>query len=137
VRAVLDVNVLVSALLAPHGAPARILLAWIDGAFELVVGPRLLDELGRVLAYRKIRSRIVPEEAHRYLFMIERQALVVSDPLGEPPLRSQDAGDDDLIALAASAEALLVSGDAHLVALIGQAPIQTPAGFLDSLEPRP
>lgn len=38
-RAVLDPNVLVSALLSPTGTPARIVLAWAEGRFELVVSP--------------------------------------------------------------------------------------------------
>ena len=35
-RAVLDVNVLVSAVLSATGAPAQLLRAWRDGEFELV-----------------------------------------------------------------------------------------------------
>lgn len=41
-RAVLDTNVLVSALITPHGPNARLLLELRAGAFELVVSPMLL-----------------------------------------------------------------------------------------------
>jgi hypothetical protein len=36
VRAVLDTNVLLSGLLSPHGAPAKLLDAWRRGRFDLV-----------------------------------------------------------------------------------------------------
>jgi putative PIN family toxin of toxin-antitoxin system len=133
VRVVLDVNVLVSALLSPDGAPARVLVAWLEGAFELIVSPRLLDELRRVLAYPKISRRIRPDDAALLLRWVAEQAIAVSDPDEDPPVRSMDPGDDYLIALAASADALLVSGDAHLTALIDQAPILTPAQLADRL----
>jgi putative PIN family toxin of toxin-antitoxin system len=133
VRVVLDVNVLVSALLSPDGAPARILVAWVDGAFELVVSPLLLAELERVLAYPKISKRIPSDDANRFVTLIAEQALAVSDPDADPPVRSPDPGDDYLIALAAAADALLVSGDAHLVSLMRDSPIHTPAQLADRL----
>ncbi len=132
-RAVLDVNVLVSALLSPDGPPARILIAWLDGSFELVVSPQLLDELRRVLAYRKISRRIASDDANRFVGLVTEQAIVVPDATSAPPIRSPDPGDDYLIALAAEADALLVSGDAHLVALMSDAPILTPAQFAERL----
>lgn len=132
-RVVLDVNVLVSALLAADGAPARIVAAWLEGAFELVISPHLLDELQRALAYPKIRRRVGADDAARFLALVEQQALLVDDPTGPPPIRSADPGDDYLIALSAEADALLVSGDGHLAALIDRAPILTPAQLADRL----
>lgn len=132
-RAVLDVNVLVSALLSRDGPPARILVAWLDGAFELVASPALLDELRRVLGYRKISRRIPAADGARFVELVAEQAIVVPDPGGEPPIRSSDPGDDYLIALAAAADALLVSGDAHLVALLPDVPIKTPAQFAERI----
>lgn len=52
-RAVVDVNVLISALLTRQGNPAWVIQAWLGGAFELVVSPLLLDELERTLAIRR------------------------------------------------------------------------------------
>lgn len=60
-RAVLEINVIVSALLSPTGSPARILRAWTDGAFDLIVSPMLLDGLARVLAYPKLRPHITTD----------------------------------------------------------------------------
>lgn len=133
-RVVLDVNVLVSAALSSEGAPARILVAWLNGAFELVVSAKLMEELERVLAYPKISRRIADDDAQRFVRLVAEQALLVPDPDDDPPVRSPDPGDDYLIALAAVADALLVSGDAHLVSMLGDAPIQTPRQFADSLD---
>jgi predicted nucleic acid-binding protein len=36
-RAVIDTNVLISALMAPHGIPARIYNAWQEGHFTLLM----------------------------------------------------------------------------------------------------
>ena len=56
---------------------------------------------------------------------------VVEDPEGEPPVRSNDPGDDYLIALAAVQRAVLVSGDKHLLGLAGRIPVYSPKEFLD------
>jgi predicted nucleic acid-binding protein len=44
-------------------------------------------------------------------------------------VHSIDPGDDDLLALAASQDAVLVSGDDHLLALQGDSPVHSPASF--------
>jgi putative PIN family toxin of toxin-antitoxin system len=56
VRAVLDVNVIVSSLLSPQGTPSRIVDAWQDGHFDLLVSPHLMAELQRTLTYPKLRG---------------------------------------------------------------------------------
>ncbi len=63
VRAVVDVNVLISGVLSAKGSSAEILRASRDGQFELVVSELLLAELKRTLAYPKLRKRITPEKA--------------------------------------------------------------------------
>jgi uncharacterized protein len=128
-RAVLDPNVLISALLSAGGAPANVLLAWLDGAFELIVSPLLLAELERALTY-PIAKRIDASEAAEFLGLLRRQADVVDDPTAAPRLHSPDPGDDYLIALAASARAMIVSGDGHLLGMIDDLPVHSPADFL-------
>jgi putative PIN family toxin of toxin-antitoxin system len=133
-RAVLDPNVIISALLSPTGSPARVLLGWQLGDFELMVSPLLLAELERALAYPKLRRRIATDEAQRIVEWLRRAATVLPDPAGPPSVRSPDPGDDYLLALAAAADALLVSGDKHLLTLSVGLPIHSPAGFLALLE---
>ena len=121
-------------MLALQGAPARVIRAWIEGRFELVVSPQLLDELERALAYPKLRSRIPQEEAEGFIQWLGRSAVQASDPTDGPPVHSPDPGDDYLIALAAAERAVLVSGDEHLLSLDVELPIYAPREFLDILD---
>jgi uncharacterized protein len=129
VRAVLDPNVVISGLIAPGGAPAHVLHSWRAGRFEMVVSPRLLEELRRALAYPKLRRLVSPEEAASAVRLLVEGARVAEDP--EPiDVRSADPGDDYLIALAAGQRSALVSGDRHLLQLQGQIPVYSPHDFL-------
>jgi putative PIN family toxin of toxin-antitoxin system len=130
VRAVVDPNVVISGLLSPAGAPARVLVAWTEGRFELVVSPLLVAELERALAYPKLRRRIAPEDATAAVRWLRAGATLVDDPADAPPVHSEDPGDDYLIALAADQRAAIVSGDAHLLKLAGRIPVYSPRDFL-------
>jgi putative PIN family toxin of toxin-antitoxin system len=129
VRAVLDVNVLVSALLSPTGTPARLIVAWQTGGFELVVSPRLLDELAQTLTYPKLRKRVEQADAEAFIAWLTRSADLVTDPDIPSPVRSTDPGDDYLVAVASDQDAVLVSGDHHLLDLSDLIPVQDPATF--------
>ena len=133
-RAVLDVNVIVSGLLSPRGAPPRVLTAWLEGGYDLVVSPVLLDELERALGYPKLRKRVSAAEAEEVLELLHREADVREDPPGPPPVRSPDPGDDYVIILAAETQSVIVSGDRHLLDLRDELPVYTPSEFLSLLE---
>ena len=130
-RAVLDPNILISALLSPDGAPAELLTCWLRGEFELVISERLLDELERVFAYPKIRHRIAADEAASFLALLRASATCSSDVAAAP--RAADPGDDYLLALAEQAHAFLVSGDRHVLALADVLPVETARGFLERM----
>lgn len=130
IRAVLDPNVIISALLSPQGSPAEVLWAWLQGDFEVVVSPLLLGELDRALEYPKLRQRITSAEAGEVLELLATTATEADDPKDAPPVRSPDPGDDYLIALAAATSAVLVSSDDHLLGLRGRLPVFRPADFL-------
>ena len=132
-RAVLDANVLISAVLSPRGTPARLLLALQAGAFDLVVSPLLLAEVRRALAYPKLARRVPAADADAFVDWLGRSAKLADDPGGPPPVRSDDPGDDYLVALAAAERAVLVSGDVHLTSLARQMPVRTPAEFISDL----
>jgi uncharacterized protein len=132
VRAVLDPNILISALLSPTGAPAQLLGRWLSGDFELVVSEQLLAELERALAYPKLRRMVTADEAGELVDLLRHSAIVAFDP-PDPPPRSSDAGDDYLLALAETERALLVSGDQHLLALSNEFPILAARSFLERL----
>jgi len=132
VRAVLDANILVAALLSPQGAPAELITRWLSGEFELVVSDGLLAELERVLAYPKIRRRIDADDAASFLELLRASAVHASD--GARRRRSTDPGDDYLLALADQEHAYLVSGDGHVLALADELPIESARSFLDRLD---
>jgi putative PIN family toxin of toxin-antitoxin system len=132
-RAVLDANVIIAALISSSGSPARLLEAWRAGRFELIVSVSLLDELERALAYPNLRRRISAEDAAKAIAWLRRDATMLPDPSGDPPVRSVDPGDDYLIALAAAGEALLVSGDDHLLSLGMSPAVLSPSAFLTRL----
>ncbi len=129
-RVVLDPGVLVSALIAPTGTPAQLLAQVNRGDLELIVSPLLLEELEEVLGRDKFRRYVDRDAVRAYIDFLHRQALTVQDPDGPPPLRCADAGDDYLIALAHDQNAVLVSGDKHLLDVGGGAPILAPADLL-------
>lgn len=109
-------------------------MVWQEGRFELVVSPALLAELGRALAYPKLRRLITQEDAEAFVAWLSRSASLARDPDGPPTVRSIDPDDDYLLTLAADQHAVLVSGDRHLLALADQLPVQTPAEFLAVVE---
>jgi putative PIN family toxin of toxin-antitoxin system len=130
VKAVLDPNVIISALLSPTGSPAKVLRAWIDGSFELIASELLLGELERALSYPKLRTRIDAAEAAELVELLRREAELFEDPDAAAAIVSPDPGDNYLIALAATARAVIVSGDGHLLGLADKLPVYSPADFL-------
>ena len=133
-RAVLDTNVLVSALISPGGPSAALLLELRAGAFELVASPTLLAELREVLGREKFRRYVTEAEVVAYVDLIEHEATILDDPAPSARPLSVDPDDEYLVDLARAAAAdVLVSGDAHLLDLRDHLPVMTPAQFLAAL----
>ncbi|MCE5259595.1 MAG: putative toxin-antitoxin system toxin component, PIN family [Chloroflexi bacterium] len=118
-RAVLDANVLVSALLSPHGSPAGLLSRWEAGQFELLYSADTLQELQRVLHYSRLRARypLPEEEVRRFLWLFPRFATQVT-PKETITFIASDPDDNRYLecAIAGGAE-VIVSGDKHLLTL--------------------
>ena len=133
-RAVLDPNVLVSALISPTGSSARLLIELRAGSFELVTSEQLLAELGDVLHRDRFRRYVTQAEAAAYVEFLRQESILLDDP--EPSLKtlSIDPDDEYLIDLARSARAeALVSGDDHVLRLRGVIPAVSAHEFLKSL----
>lgn len=133
-RAVLDPNVLVSALIAPNGVCAELLRLHRNGHFVMIASPALMDELRDALSRDKFRRYVTIEVAEAYVTVIEAAAEIHEDP-AEAPAVSPDEGDDYLLALATEADAdVRVSGDSHLIDL-PHPPISivTPRAYLEQL----
>ncbi|MBM4440275.1 MAG: putative toxin-antitoxin system toxin component, PIN family [Candidatus Rokubacteria bacterium] len=132
-RAVLDTNVIVSAVLIRRGNERRLLDLWREGAFDLIASPPLLEELGRVFSYSRIRRArwMTDDEIVELLELIATESLVVEGASGVKA--SRDPGDDMVLAAAIGGEAdYIVSGDRDLLILrtYRAIPILRPAAFL-------
>lgn len=116
-RVILDTNVLVSALLLPHGTADYLYRCWLTGRFDLVTSEEQLQELRRVTQYPRLRNYIRPAAAGTMLNQI-RALAVVARRLPHLAV-CEDAADNFLLAMAQTAEAdLLVTGDRrHLLKL--------------------
>jgi len=117
VRAVLDTNVVVSALLF-DGRLSWIREAWKGGRITPLVARETVDELIRVLAYPKFR--LSAEEIEDVLadFLPYAESVERPPAIPYPALRSPDPDDQIFLDLAAYGRAeLLVSGDPDLASL--------------------
>ena len=121
---------IISATLSPGGTPGRVFRLWFEGAYELVVSAKLLDELERAFGYPKLQDRVPAIEAQELLEILARSSTKFQDPDKAPDVRSPDPDDDYLIALAAETPSVLVSGDSDLLGLSGQIPVRPPSSFL-------
>ncbi|MFT3813310.1 MAG: putative toxin-antitoxin system toxin component, PIN family [Acidovorax sp.] len=109
-RIVVDTNLLISALLAEASLPARLVLLWRQGRFELVSSAEQLDELMRVTRYAKVRERLSPALAGRLI----NQLREVASMTGKLPVVTAcaDPFDNYLLAMAEAANAdFLLTGD--------------------------
>jgi putative PIN family toxin of toxin-antitoxin system len=132
VKVVLDTNVVVSGVFF-GGVPGRILSAWSDGQFVLVLSPAILDEYRRVGHELGRRYPEVNEAFEPVLTLIAMHALIVDAlPLAGPV--STDPDDDMFLAAALAAQAeFIVSGDQDLLQVSGwrEIAVLTPRQFLD------
>jgi len=119
IRAVLDVNVLVSALISPTGTPARILDAWRDELLTVVTSEDILAEFERVVAEPRLSRRygLTPSRVARLMRGLRQFAVIPPGALAVHGVAS-DPDDDKFLACAVEGGAdYLVTGDHGLLAL--------------------
>lgn len=121
-----------SAVINPYGTPARVVEAVADGAITAVVTQHLLDELVAVLIRPKFRRWISVADAIAFVESLGGHADLRDDP-GPPKTKVRDPNDDYLVALAETADAVIVTGDDDLLAAGIQPPAITPAQLLARL----
>ena len=137
IRAVLDTNVLVSALISGLGSPAALVAHWQAEEFEIVISTVILRELERVLHYAKLRKHypISEDEVQRFIHLFSTQAVEVF-PLVTVTVIERDSTDNRYLECALAGDAqYIVSGDRHLLELKEYRDIQilTPAEFVTLL----
>ena len=134
-RAVLDANVIISALIRPDSAPGRTLRAAVEGmTVRLVTSDPLLAELQAALEYPRLQRylKMSKQDKEEFVILLEQIAdpvriadhpapAICRDPDDEPYLQTALAGRADYV----------VSGDGDLLDLkvVEHIPIVTPADF--------
>lgn len=117
-RAVLDTNIVVSALIW-GGTPYKLLQAATDGDLELFTSPALLAELRGVLARKHLASCLTKQRSslEQAIELYGELATSVS-PLSTPRAVPRDVDDDQVIAAALAAKVdIVISGDADLLSM--------------------
>jgi putative PIN family toxin of toxin-antitoxin system len=114
-RAVIDTNVWVSAVINAAGAPARVLAALRAHSFELISSEPLLEELAVVLARPRLALRFhVTPDALADLLAVLRDEASIADVTGTVRI-CRDPKDDVVIETAINGRAdVLVSRDDDL-----------------------
>ncbi|MEA2642455.1 MAG: uncharacterized protein QOF51_3849 [Chloroflexota bacterium] len=138
-RIVADVNVLISATIAPLGASRAIVEAWRHEQIELVVSEPILGELEAKLRSTRIgaRYRITTEEVRRTLGALRTQAELILIPTAWIRPITGDPEDDAVLATAAIGNVeYLVTGDHGLLDLGSHMRVQviSPRRFLTILQ---
>ena len=122
IRAVLDTNVWVSAILTPGNPPAKILEFALTGKMRLLVSPGIIREIGQVLKYPKVKKalkkhRITSQEVDDVILKLLKAALITPGGILAEGV-SDDPADDMIIACALEGRAdFIISGDRHLTDL--------------------
>jgi uncharacterized protein len=124
IRAVLDVNVLISSLISPQGAPGQLIRQLTDESFEIVLSKDISAELRRAIAYPRVRERIKLSDDELELWLAALDVLSVHvEPSVHVSAVSADPDDDIYIEAALEGRAeFIVTGDKHLL---------DPGGFED------
>ncbi len=137
IRAVLDTNVVVSALLF-SGPPSRLISPWQSGRLRLVVSAPILDEYIRVLAYPKFKLTNTEIRGLLEEELIPFMETVTAVPTNIPDLRDPDDAKFITCAVAAGVR-WLVSGDDDLLSLqrVQSVEILSVTAFLQQLKRKP
>jgi putative PIN family toxin of toxin-antitoxin system len=117
-RVVLDTNVLVAAVYNPDSSSRRIVEACLKGEMTPTLSPALRREYEFILS-RAARGRPYLD---RLQALLEKAEIVI--PEQTPRVVQDDPGDDKLVAVALAAGAVLVTNDAHLLAVAGHGGLQ-------------
>jgi putative PIN family toxin of toxin-antitoxin system len=135
-RAVADSNVWVAAAINPKGVCGQVLIALLEGKWESIASPLLIEELIEVLRREKFRRWITLHEVEAFVAGLAAACELLPDPATDAAPVTADPDDEYLVALALASEVdFLVSGDADLTELDNpRLRILTPSQFLERVD---
>ncbi len=139
-RAVVDTNLLVSAVLTKGGDADRLLRSWYEGVFILITSDALLEELETVLQRPVFQGKygILGSEVDALVNSLREGSLKVI-PRRRLPVHCRDPKDDKFLAASLGGRAdYLVTGDGDLLSLrdhphLGRLRIVTVREYLEKL----
>ena len=131
-RAVVDTNVLVSALISPGGPCDRLLAAAVAGVFTLVLDESIIAEYELVL--HKSKFGFDPALVESFITRLEAGAEKVTAPPAGLSLPDETDAKFVEVALASAADCVVTGNTRHFPAkTCGKVRILTPAQFLARL----
>ena len=127
----MDTNVLVPGIFF-GGVPRRVLDAWGEARFELVLSPSIFDEYLRTCD--RLGASRSGLEYREILATLAGHGTLVPDATSDEPI-TEDPDDDKFMLCAVHAGAVVVSGDTHVHDASGWKGVQVlrPRDFLDLL----
>lgn len=137
-RLLLDVNILISYLLAPQAdSPVtRVVQAAVLGKFVLLLPAELMQEMRTKLANKSyLSARISHDEAVRFAAILGDIGETIPRIEGPIPAITRDPKDNYLLAYAVAGQAdYLITGDADLLVLrkVGTVSICSPRTIVDA-----
>ena len=136
-RVVVDTNILVRALIVPHGTVGPVLLRLRQGDYVLLYAHSLLEELVDVLNRPRIRLKygLTEQDIETVvgLILLRGEAVAPQEQIAV----CRDPRDDKFLQVAVSGKAdVIVTGDEDLLVLhpFAGIPILPPAAFLEMLD---
>ena len=118
-KAVIDTNQFVSAMISAHGPSAQLLEAWRRHQFILITAEEIIQEVHKVLHYPRISRKyhLTSQDIDVFISLLEHEAIVLRH-LPKLKVIKEDPDDDKILACAVCAEAdYIISGDSHLLDL--------------------
>lgn len=137
-RVVLDVDVIISALIAPRGTPRALIMAWEASRYDVVASEGIIHEVLEKLSGPRIGGAylVTAEDIRWVTALLLREADLVLVPPDAVASVTGDPEDDYVLATARIGAAnALVTGDRGLLALREHEGIRilNPRAFLDEL----
>ncbi len=138
-KVVVDTNQFISSLIGRQGFSAKLIDAWRNHKYILVISQDILKEIERVFYYPRImKARHLDEgEVGAFINFIKKRAVILSNTPRVDVIK-EDPDDNCVLACAHKAKAdYIVSGDDHLLDLkeYQGIPIVTVKEFLSVIRP--
>ena len=114
-RAVIDTNVLVSAFWKPASIPARVVDAWRKDKFVLCYSHAMRSEYRRTLTRMFGKGGALPPHIAAEFSAIKSKGVLFEELPDFSDSIPEDPDDEKFLECAVAAQAVIVSGDKHLL----------------------